>query len=291
MVLVIGISQKIATDDGLIYSKQNKLIGDIKTETANLQDLQREFLLRKNIHTAEQFEAKYDDIIILFYELRNGLKELKMDVSSINPALLEMERYKDLFSEVAIALTTIGLNTDSGYKGLMKNELAVMKGKLSAIPDIDLLNELKIMEIVLESHFENWTQRSNDKIEKHYRKLSISLENKKREDPDRYVPVISNLESFRRHLLEVNLIAGNLGFTEDEGYIGKMSQSIIKVNDILVTSLNRIGNSLFIRDQKRSTVVILLVLAATILLTVFSYWVVQEVGSPANIDQNEIEAK
>lgn len=249
-----------------------KSIGKIKTGIMQERVFTTEYILRKKEQSVTLFLEAHHKISQELDKLITSLKYLNISTQNDTEIKIAMETYRKSFLKITNVQKTIGLTSDVGLYGQLREAASKSEKQLNLYVKDD---KLLTLILKLRRHEKDFMLRLEDKyLNKFTVTFQILIKNLNRDDLAKTErnKLIENLNAYKKAFFMLAKEQKKLGYTSQSGLQKETLDSSMKLDNLINHMLKNINVSLddYMSDMAQLTYLIFIIaIAISILLSFF----------------------
>lgn len=217
--------------------KITKNIGVIKSEVLDLRRYEKDFIARKNIKYADNFNEKFTELQTHISALKASFEEVNIKVSEFGPLTNILSNYQQHFNDIVLEQKLIGLHPKEGLYGDLRiavhdvEEIIGQQNYLLLSGMLQLRRDEKDFMLRLDKKYSTRFEENMTKLIENTQSSHL--------DQETQISIIKLLKTYHNAFLALTNKQNILGLDAKTGLNGKMRTTIHQVDNVLTAMIKK----------------------------------------------------
>jgi hypothetical protein len=225
-LLLLVFNQLYYTDRLIDLTQQNKLLLSVSNDLLTLRNLEKDFLLEKNVKSLHRFQQEAEAFAHNIGQLGPIITEHELSADLVTDIQHSFIQYRNGFYQVVSLQTLIGLNEELGEQGAFRDSAHDLERELQQINQ----PSLQVMLLQLRRHEKDFIMRRKlayvQQETEQYREFLLALGQNRTGNQGRLIALLNN---YHRGFLTLVALTEEMGLEPDQGLQGMFLSQAQKI--------------------------------------------------------------
>ena len=242
----------------------------LQRDVLDLRKIEKDFLARKELKYQQDFHKSHGQLTDDVHELEAILVKEGIDTKETEDLHGVLKVYAGDFNDVVAIQQRIGLDENSGLEGALRTSVHNAEKILNELNNDRLLKDMLMLRRNEKDFLNRMNPKYVDSLGKNFEILMNDLATAKGMSSEVKNKTKTLLESYRTDFLKLADGYREKGFSEKEGELGVMRETIHKTDALLKTALEKLTTTIQTRLQRVKTTGLVMATVLTLLICGFT---------------------
>ncbi|MDX1397264.1 MAG: methyl-accepting chemotaxis protein [Oceanospirillum sp.] len=282
MLVMFGLSAWALTTVETLGRGQ-ELALSLESDMLSMRRHEKDFMARSDLKYVPRFDEKISHTAVVLTELKDIAQRYDLSLPELNQLSTTFLQYQDSFHAVVKATEEVGLDHESGLQGELRKAVHNIETELKALS----ADSVMVTMLQLRRAEKDFILRGALKYPEKFSKLIVTLKQQLQQlnvDP----MVLGYADRYQEKFTAYVEGQQRLGLSSNEGLRLKMRQRIQSTEELLETTIQKVGDQLSSSISWAHTLAITVFIAVLVITIASAYLIGRSIFQPINRIQRDI---